>query len=197
MTHEQKPESAEFRTREEQEVYLGARIYAGSKNLTDAIYEAGEHIREAEARGAAEQRRKDAGGNEPVAWALRPEMKLRAAFSAWPAPMATRNDWNVPLYTRPANVAALIAEAVAAEREKSEALIRSLAVGYERMRRVLVDMSATSGPDTSWYRHQADQAVSSVPVIWDIARNPVKASPGECSWINLDGSMAAIREGEQ
>ncbi|WP_122049690.1 hypothetical protein [Asaia bogorensis] len=88
-----------------------------------------------------------------------------------------------------------IAEAVAAERTKSEALIRSLATGYERMRRVLVNMYATSGTDASWYRRQADQGVSSVPGIWDIARNPVEANPGECAWINRDGSMAAIREG--
>jgi len=88
-----------------------------------------------------------------------------------------------------------IAEAVAAERKKSDGLIRSLAVGYERMRRVLGNMSATSGPDTSWYRHQADQGVSSVPGIWAIAENPVKAKPGECPWINQEGSLAAIREG--
>ncbi|MCW2264113.1 hypothetical protein M2305_000060 [Gluconobacter cerinus] len=86
-----------------------------------------------------------------------------------------------------------IAEAVAAEREKNDALIRSLAVGYERMRGVLCKMAATSGPDTSWYRHQATQGMDSVPGIWDIAKIPVEAEPGECSWINRDGSLEAIR----
>ena len=86
-----------------------------------------------------------------------------------------------------------IAEAVAAERERNDATIRSLATGYERMRRALCNMTATSGPDASWYRHQADQALYSVPAIWDIAQNPVEAQPGECSWINRDGSLEAIR----
>ena len=86
-----------------------------------------------------------------------------------------------------------IAEAVAAERERNDATIRSLATGYERMSRALCNMAATSGPDASWYRHQADQALYSVPAIWDIAQNPVEAQPGECSWINRDGSLEAIR----
>ena len=95
---------------------------------------------------------------------------------------------DVPLYT-----SEQLAEAVAAEREKGDAIIRSLAVGYERMSRVLCKMAATSGPDTSWYRHQADQGIGSVPAIWDITQNPVEAQPGECSWINREGSLDAIR----
>ena len=94
----------------------------------------------------------------------------------------------IPLYT-----ASQLAEAVAAEREKNDALIGSLAVGYERMRGVLCKMAATSGPDTRWYRHQATQGMDSVPGIWGIAKIPVEAEPGECSWINRDGSLEAIR----
>lgn len=90
-------------------------------------------------------------------------------------------------------IEAAVAAAVAAERERSDALIRSLATGYERMRGVLCNMAGTSGPDTSWYRHQADRGLSSVPGIWDIAKNPVEAQPGECSWINREGSLEAIR----
>ena len=86
-----------------------------------------------------------------------------------------------------------LSEAVAAEREKNDDLVRSLAVGYERMRGVLCRMAATSGPDTSWYRHHAERGLNSVPGIWDIAQNPVKANPGECSWINREGSLEAIR----
>ena len=84
-------------------------------------------------------------------------------------------------------------KAVAAEREKNDALIRSLAVGYERMRGVLCTMAATSGSDTSWYRNHAERGLYSVPAIWDIAQNPVEAKPGECSWINREGSLEAIR----
>lgn len=63
MTHEQKPESAEFRTRAEQIVMIMCEArYSdiirekGLEELFDTI------LAEAEARGAAEQRRKDAEG---------------------------------------------------------------------------------------------------------------------------------------
>ncbi|WP_215748051.1 Rossmann-fold NAD(P)-binding domain-containing protein [Gluconobacter cerevisiae] len=93
----------------------------------------------------------------------------------------------------PSDLKEAIADAVAAEREENDALIRSLAVGYERMRGVLCSMAATSGPDTNWYRYHAERGLNSVPGIWDIAQNPVEAKPGECSWINREGSLEAIR----
>lgn len=58
-------------------------------------------------RYEAELRQKDDGGQQPAGWALRPEMTLRKAFSVWPYPMAKISNWNIPLYTKPANVAAL------------------------------------------------------------------------------------------
>jgi len=64
MTHEQKPESAEFRTREAQVADLAFEIsdwksYDDNEDITIARA----HAEEFEARGAAEQRRKDAEGD--------------------------------------------------------------------------------------------------------------------------------------
>lgn len=73
MTHEQKPESAEFRTREAHRRHIAQtwQDEGMSKSLADAW--ADRELSEAEARGAAEQRRKDAEGVEPVGY-VRPDM---------------------------------------------------------------------------------------------------------------------------
>ncbi|MDL2172428.1 hypothetical protein [Asaia sp. HumB] len=59
MTHEHKPESPEFPTRERQADLMAQCIISSGdhRNLTGFLRD---HLRKAEARGAAEQRRKDA-----------------------------------------------------------------------------------------------------------------------------------------
>jgi len=112
MTHEQKPESAEFRTREEQTDAL-ARAIGPEKifSLLNQSYReeitarASSHILEAEARGAADQRRKDAEGVEPV------KVEVHTEWFGWcEIPMDHFEESEHPkrlLFTRPANVAAL------------------------------------------------------------------------------------------
>ncbi|WP_035774775.1 hypothetical protein, partial [Asaia astilbis] len=68
MTHEQKPESAEFRTREEQIETMTVHYMEAGFPINAARKLANDGVAEAEARGAAEQRRKDAEGAEPVAY---------------------------------------------------------------------------------------------------------------------------------
>ncbi|GAB6853039.1 hypothetical protein [Asaia astilbis] len=119
MTQEQKPESAEFRTREERidgqiedifeihEAEDAERVI--SKGDLRLMIEAAH--KSAEARGAAEQSRKDAEGQEPVGYVVarlqelftKPDNPLVAAmiFSSIDAPHIQ------PLYDRPANIAAL------------------------------------------------------------------------------------------
>ena len=129
MTDEQnKP----VRSREEQAKVLISRI--NDMTMDYPSREIPLALAEAEARGAAEQRRKDAEGQEPVGYALRPEMELRKAFNVWPSPMATRTDWNVPLYSHPANVAALegrIAE-LEGKRERLKREIQAMHPGSVR-----------------------------------------------------------------
>lgn len=150
MTQEQKPESAEFRTREEQ---IGALALAMDAAYPRTVAEM--HISEAEARGAAEQRRKDAERAEPVAWQYEvkglgewqngevgygPDVwRLKCGYIK---PDRDDPDYRSlsPLYDHPANVATLearvkelegegerrIAEAVAAERERCAEVCLSL-----------------------------------------------------------------------
>ena len=98
------------RSRDRQIVGLGARIFVGMRNHTDSKCEAQRHIEEAEARGAEEQRRKDAEGQEPAGYASRGALEHLATRSA---PRVQNlygysdNRWDIPLYTHPANVAAL------------------------------------------------------------------------------------------
>lgn len=69
-------------------------------------------ILEAEKRGAAEQRRKDAEGQEPVGY-LRENTVKELAADAWTVVTITQKKTEtntVPFYTRPANVAALKAK---------------------------------------------------------------------------------------
>ncbi|WP_336717496.1 hypothetical protein [Asaia bogorensis] len=116
MTHEQKPESAEFRTREAQVTDLAFEISDWkSYDDNEDIPLARAHLIEAEARGAAEQRRKDAEGVEPFAWVSPEDVDPRNTWCngngygfrilehhSIQTPTAT-----IPLYTGPANVAAL------------------------------------------------------------------------------------------
>jgi|GEM_PF-6221818 len=111
---EQKPESAEFRTREAQVADLAFEI-SDWKSCDDNedITIARAHIDEAEARGAAEQRRKDAEGVEPACFTDQDDLdrvkkgKSGDIYSS-PRPEGVDEDyWPIPLYTRPANVAAL------------------------------------------------------------------------------------------
>ena len=69
-----------------------------------------QHILEAEARGAAEQRRKDADGHEPAGYvscgalehlATKSGMRVQNLYGY------SENAWPIPLYDHPANVAAL------------------------------------------------------------------------------------------
>ncbi|RUT25359.1 hypothetical protein C0V97_12310 [Asaia sp. W19] len=153
MTNEQKPESAEFRTREAQTDAL-ARAIGPEKifHLLNQSYReeimarASSHVLEAEARGAAEQRRKDAEdaeGAEPVGW------QYQNAYGDWHPILKGSPEWYIrngsivrPIYTRPANVAALevrvkelegevdrrISEAVAAERERCAKMLDASAI---------------------------------------------------------------------
>lgn len=66
--HEQKPENAEFRTREEQIETMTVHYMEAGFPINAARRLARDGVAEAEARGAAEQRRRDAEGAEPVAW---------------------------------------------------------------------------------------------------------------------------------
>lgn len=93
----------------------------------------------------------------------------------------------------PTDLQSAIAEAVAAERKRDNDLIRSLAVGYERLRFALGCMHVTPETDIDWYRKFAALAASSVPEISKISQTPVREEIGECSWINRDGSLEAIR----
>ena len=100
------------RTREEQVEALCSEVYGNQHpHISDRPWLL-RHLKEAEARGAAEQRRKDAEGQEPVAWIF----KIRAmGTDAWiehtsttkvdPIPGMRRDI--LPLYTHPANVTAM------------------------------------------------------------------------------------------
>ncbi|WP_336764337.1 hypothetical protein [Asaia sp. VD9] len=119
MTHEQKPESAEFRTTEEHALAL--RHIIDETRVPDRLPVALAHVRAAEARGAAEQRRKDAEGAEPVGY-VRPDMmeffrQSKALFTS--ASIIPKRDetHTEALYTRPANVAALEAQVKELEEE--------------------------------------------------------------------------------
>ncbi|OAJ67735.1 hypothetical protein [Gluconobacter cerinus] len=126
------------RTRDEQVEALAKRLRVGFKNGIVSRSMADGYIKEAEARGAEEQRRKDAEGQEPVAW--RYEIKRMGYWVSrevgygprvwewyWDGekPDITHPDYrNVsPLYDRPANVAAL--EAEIASLKEAEQLARA------------------------------------------------------------------------
>lgn len=118
-----------MRTREEQIKALTRRMRWDAKRDAEA------YIEEAEARGAAEQRRKDAEGQEPVAWGDFAFMKKGQPFTAYLKPPHADPKFNLPLYTRPANIVALesrIAELKEAEQharadaEASKARVKML-----------------------------------------------------------------------
>jgi len=105
MTHEQKPEGAEFRTREahRQQIAQAWQDEGMSCSLADAW--ADRELSEAEARGAAEQRRKDAEGAEPVGRVTGHWADGTPMFDGWDTarPLAL----GAFVYDRPANVAVL------------------------------------------------------------------------------------------
>ncbi|MDL2169596.1 hypothetical protein [Asaia sp. HumB] len=113
MTHEQKPESAEFRTRGEQIDALAKEIgpehifYMLAASRRQEITErASSHIAEAEARGAAEQRRKYAERAEPVKWQRQNPGHGWIDTAEEDLPFYKERGFPVrPLYDRPANVA--------------------------------------------------------------------------------------------
>jgi|GEM_PF-3386328 len=87
----------------------------------------------AEARCAEEQRRKDAEGEEPDGW------QYQNVYGDWHPITKGSPEWYVknganvrPLYTRPANLAALIDEAVAAERERCAKVLDTSAIHAHR-----------------------------------------------------------------
>ncbi|NVN06029.1 hypothetical protein HW509_10575 [Asaia spathodeae] len=117
MTHEQKPKSAEFQTREAQADWMAKCITASGDHPSLPGF-LREHLRQSEARGAAEQRRKDAEGAEPVGYIS--ENALKYLNSTSPLMRAdiygsANSGWPIPLYDRPANVAALEARVMELE----------------------------------------------------------------------------------
>ncbi|WP_215745948.1 hypothetical protein [Gluconobacter sp. P1C6_b] len=97
------------RTRDEQIEALASQFgEEGTFSYVDDRDAATQHIAEAEARGAAEQRRKDAERQEPVAWAI-PGQLPSEAFPHCELVLYRRKASHntLPLYTHPANVAAL------------------------------------------------------------------------------------------
>jgi len=130
MTHKQKPKSAEFRAREAQvdEIHdLTARsVCHGRSDFPSDIFRVylEVHLLEAEARGAAEQRRKDAEGAEPLAWQW---FKLIPGTVHWRIVLDSEKPLNAdrvtnltPLYAKPPNVSALEARVKELEGEVEE-----------------------------------------------------------------------------
>ena len=119
--HEQKPESAEFRTREELEAL--ASSYINRHYLPEGWSDVGAMVAEMMASGAAEQRRKDAEGAEAVAWVpVHPKHgEIWPMTSGSPHPERMPQHYPLsPLYTRPANVTTLEARVKELEGEAKE-----------------------------------------------------------------------------
>lgn len=110
-------------------------------------------IKEAEARGAEEQRRKDAEAQVPVAWIF--HARLRGT-SAWRTFVDTNrpeeNPSNIrnvsPLYDRPANVSAL------------EARVKMLEGDRDRLFAALRTIASTGGATVGWMRRTARAALT-------------------------------------
>ncbi|RUT26884.1 hypothetical protein C0V97_04180 [Asaia sp. W19] len=136
MTHEQKPESAEFRTREAQRRHI-AQSWADEGMSYALAYEwANRELREAEARGAAEQRRKDAEGANPTAWII--AQGFYVPFVTLDAGLLRGKPHSVitPLYDRPANVTAL------------EARVKELEGEVERLKKP--EFYSVEDQETGW-----------------------------------------------
>ncbi|KXU99265.1 hypothetical protein AD929_15850 [Gluconobacter potus] len=118
------------RTRDEQIGDIANDWIATGMGRNIAYEWASEVVHEAEARGAEEQRRKDAEGQVPIAWLIEDPLKGRPGCAhlidrastnrAYAENMETLNFDVSPLYTHPANVAALVARVkeLVAENEK-------------------------------------------------------------------------------
>ena len=133
------------RSREEHIIELGARIFVGMRNHTDSMCEAQRYIDEAEARGAAEQRRKDGEGRKASQFYANGcyYTTLQAALRDHPRPVI------IPLYTHPANVAALegrIAELEGALRAADQFITNGVEFGFIRMPDIDTNDSAHETP---------------------------------------------------
>ena len=109
------------RSRDEQIEDLASQIFFGARNHTDGMFEAKRHIEEAEARGAAEQRRKDGEGQEPVYQVYRGDYYgwFDCKKSEWEEDDRDPEHKRV-LYTHPANVAALEGRIAELEKERDQ-----------------------------------------------------------------------------
>ena len=113
MARGREAQNSGVRTRDEQIEALTSQFgEEGTFSYIDDWDAATRHILEAEARGAAEQRRKDAEGQKPIVWAHRNHIEdVPYASRNKPFVVSTEDiyspDVSVPLYTHPANVAAL------------------------------------------------------------------------------------------
>jgi len=83
MTHKQNPESAEFRTREAQ-IASVMGVICSRREYSEVSDLLAQHFAEAEARGAAEQRRKDAEIDpDDVTYALMDSQYVAGAKFGW------------------------------------------------------------------------------------------------------------------
>ncbi|GBR02131.1 hypothetical protein ACFFGF_04945 [Asaia lannensis] len=166
MTHEQKPESAEFlrnaramqakvkqrlagraefRTREAQIDSLTFHLHEATCDVCWSVARtmAEGFILEAEAQGAAERRREDAEGTEPFAWGVTLDIEMGYPFLAHKTPISPIPARNVPLYVRPANVTAL--EARVKELEGALSYLKDEALRFADMYPQSSDMRNTFG----------------------------------------------------
>lgn len=179
MTHEQKPESAEFRTREDQADWMAKCITASGDHPSLPGF-LREHLRQAEARGAVEQRRKDAKvkPSKPSAYihtmyysgerGNKPQKRL--SFSSEKEAVFGEKgvDYDPAylvrvksLYARPANVAALEAERdkwkqqAQYETDVAEEVIQKAAALEARVKELEVEVERLKTPD--WYISQEEE----------------------------------------
>ncbi|WP_408872924.1 hypothetical protein [Gluconobacter roseus] len=121
MARGREVQSSAFRSRDAQ-IRAIANDWIDTGMGRDIAYEwASEVVHEAEARGAAEQRRKDAEGQEPVGYVSHGGLEYLASGKGMRVQNLygyPDNTWPVPLYTRPANVAALEARVKELEGER-------------------------------------------------------------------------------
>ncbi|WP_025886485.1 hypothetical protein [Asaia prunellae] len=126
IQNEQKPDSAEFRTLDKMVDEIQERLIDLMLERCYPDYsEIMGWLTEAEARGAAEQRRKDAEGAEPVGYVSRRGLEQLTAGKGASSSVQSiyrnpDNSWPIPLYTCPANVAALEARVKELEAEVKE-----------------------------------------------------------------------------
>jgi len=113
MTHEQKPEIVSFRAREDQIETMTVHYMEAGFPVNAARRLAKDGVAEAEARGAADQRRKDAEGIRCLGWLATDfqsghalGVALETDSEQVDSPSCGTICWE-PLWTRPSNVTAL------------------------------------------------------------------------------------------